>query len=449
MFFTATSTSRARFRSTRTRRRSRVLTLELLEGRVVPSTITVTSLADSGSGTLRTAITQADQDTTPDTINFDPSVVGTITLESALPDLAGNITLDGPGASLLTVARSGATGTPDFRIFTIASGAVATIEGLTASGGQVISPDVGGGIENSGTLTVMNAEISGNSAGFLHNADFSTGGIGGGISNSGTLTLTDSTLNSNLATSIGGAIDNESTGTMTLAGCTFNGNEASVYATLGLNTFGGAIYNEGAVTLADTTFAGNSAASGGGGIYNKGTMTGTGATFTYNSGNSGGAIENVGALELTTSALDTNSGNVGAGIYVGAASTLTLTGCTLNGNGNYYDGLTTYSSFGGGIDNDGVVTIIDSSLSDNFATTNNSFSAGGDGGGIYNTGTLTVDNSTLSGNSASSEGTGGYTTGILGGGGGVYNTGTATLTDSTVEGSTAVLGGGIYNEGPR
>ncbi len=97
MFFTAAPSSRTRVRSTSARRRSRVLTLELLEGRVVPSTITVTSLADSGPGTLRAAITQADQDTTPDTITFDPSVTGTISLPAPCPTCPHQWTSRGQG----------------------------------------------------------------------------------------------------------------------------------------------------------------------------------------------------------------------------------------------------------------------------------------------------------------------------------------------------------------
>ncbi len=112
--------------------------VEALEGRVVLTTITVMSLADSGPDTLRAAITQADLDTSPDTIAFAPSVTGTITLLSALPDLSADITIDGPGASLLTVARSAASGTPDFRILDVPVGANATISGLTVSGGSCV-----------------------------------------------------------------------------------------------------------------------------------------------------------------------------------------------------------------------------------------------------------------------------------------------------------------------
>src|SRR5262249_58549116 len=108
-------------------------------------------------------------------------------LASALPDLSTALTIAGPGPKALTVARSGAAGTPDFRIFTVPAGVVVRISGLTMSGGSVA--DIGGGIYNMGTLTVTDSTLSGNSA----------AGEGGGIYNMGTLAVTDSTLSGNSA----------------------------------------------------------------------------------------------------------------------------------------------------------------------------------------------------------------------------------------------------------
>jgi len=81
---------------------------------------------------------------------------------------------------------------------------------------------------------------------------------------------------------------------------------------------------------------------------------------------------------------------------------------------------------GGGIVNDGAVTLEDSTVSGNTATLG--------GGGIFNdSGTVTLKDSTVSANTAD-------------GGGGIYNTGAVTLKDSTVSGNTANdEGGGINN----
>ena len=100
----------------------------------MPATITVTSLADAGAGTFRAAITQADADTTPDTIAFAPAVTGTIRLVSTLPDLTAAITIAGPGASVLTVARSGASGTPAFRVFSLSATAESRSRGSPSAG---------------------------------------------------------------------------------------------------------------------------------------------------------------------------------------------------------------------------------------------------------------------------------------------------------------------------
>ena len=83
------------------------------------ATLTVTSSGDSGAGTLRQAILDASS-LGSDTINFD--LTGTITLTSGQLFIHKNLTISGPGANVLTVRRSPAGGTPDFRIFSIGSG---------------------------------------------------------------------------------------------------------------------------------------------------------------------------------------------------------------------------------------------------------------------------------------------------------------------------------------
>jgi hypothetical protein len=94
------------------------------------------------------------------------------------------------------------------------------------------------------------------------------------------------------------------------------------------------------------------------------------------------------------------------------------------------------------IDNEGTLTLSNSTVSGNTAT-----GGYGQGGGIYNssTGTLTLNNSTVSGNTVTN-----------GQGGGIFNDGTLTLSNSTVSGNTVTggagggyggYGGGIDNNG--
>ncbi len=86
----------------------------------------------------------------------------------------------------------------------IATNTEVTLQNMTIIGGNSSN---GGGISNSGTLTVSNSTFSGNSA----------ASIGGGISNDGTLTVSNSTLSGNSAT-VGGGILN--VGTLTVSNST-------------------------------------------------------------------------------------------------------------------------------------------------------------------------------------------------------------------------------------
>jgi hypothetical protein len=115
-----------------------------------------------------------------------------------------------------------------------------------------------------------------------------------------------------------------------------------------------------------------------------------------------------------------NNGRVFS-VAVGKSATISNLNVT-GGNGN--------GGNGGAIATAGTLNLIGMAIYGNTAT-------GQNGGGIYNntTGTLRIINSTLSGNSA-----------LLGGG--VYNDGTLVLTNATISGNTAAnFGGGLYNNG--
>src|SRR5262245_17782259 len=87
------------------------LFLHGLEQGTTPNTYTVLNADNSGAGTLRQAITDANTNAGTDSINFDSSFFSTprtISLLSALPSIIGDTTVTGPGSGLLTVEKNAA-----------------------------------------------------------------------------------------------------------------------------------------------------------------------------------------------------------------------------------------------------------------------------------------------------------------------------------------------------
>src|SRR5262249_9162180 len=123
--------------------------LYLTEVACAPS-LTVNTIADHADGScdsadcsLRDAINVANI-RPGNIISFAPALTGTIQLASALPDLANNIVLQGPGANLLTIRRN--TGGA-YRLFGVTSGVAASFSGLTLANGDA-GGSIGGGIFN-------------------------------------------------------------------------------------------------------------------------------------------------------------------------------------------------------------------------------------------------------------------------------------------------------------
>jgi hypothetical protein len=136
--------------------------------------------------------------------------------------------------------------------------------------------------------------------------------FGGGIYNDGTVTVTNSTFSGNTSANpeYGGAGGGiySGGGPLTVTNSTFSGNSAA-------NGVGGGIYGWGALTVTNSTFAGNSAYEGGG-IYNYGGLTVTNSTFSGNSAAGGGGICNDGVLTVTNTivANSTSGGNCYGGV---------------------------------------------------------------------------------------------------------------------------------------
>jgi CSLREA domain-containing protein len=279
--------------------------------------------------TLREAINAANTFADSNVINFAPGVHGTI-VNSLVDGLLVNhpATINGPGARTLAIDGKSAA-----RVFNV-EGDPVTISGLaitqgrapglneTGDGTPATEAD-GGGVNNSGNLTLNDCTFSDNTsqggAGIIGGG---AAGKGGGIFNTATLALNRCTLNGNAATggaggfqgangadALGGAIYNE--GTLTLTNCTLSGNTAAGghggsdsggSPGTGGNGSGGGEYNTGALTSINCTLSGNSAlgATGGAGGGNFGAR---------GSGMGGGLFQNSGSAIIRNTILSGNTVN--------------------------------------------------------------------------------------------------------------------------------------------
>lgn len=260
------SSRRSRSRTASLVERAVAVSLEMLEGRVLFSTFTVTDTSDSiaDTGSLRYQLSQAQNG---DTITFDSAVFNagslhTITVSSHL-EVSTSVTITGTGAQNVTIDGGNSSG-----VFLIDAGVSVQLSGVKISGGNA---NIGGGIDNLGSLTLSESTITGNTA--------TTNG--GGIYSSGTLNVSASTFSGNSAVSGAGVFTSVSTAIDSISNSTLTGNTASGN--------GGAIYNSASVlSVIDSTVTGNSAVSGGG-MYQKANTSLFYGTILSN--NSGGDIQ--------------------------------------------------------------------------------------------------------------------------------------------------------------
>ncbi len=262
----------------------------------------------------------------------------------------------------------------------------------------------------------------------LKNLTLSGGfGVGGAVINDGTVSIQNSKISGN--TGDGGAGGIYNAGTMTIQNSTVSGNKIS-----GDYGAGAGILNIGTMTIQNSTISGNKLSGeygAGGGILNDGDLTIENSTISGNSvaavlGAGGGIAHYSGTLVIRNSTITGNktSGVLGVGAGVANEGTLTIENSTISKN----NAGSTYG-YGGGIANVGDLTITNSTISTNTARSY--------GGGVSNDGTAIVENATITGNKVSDT--------KYGTGGGIDNIGDLTLSRSLVSGNKAHAGAEVYN----
>ena len=228
----------------------------------------------------------------------------------------------------------------------------------------------GGGIRSG---VIVSAGITANMQRFIVKNSWNNAIQKSGIANSGTLTLLQCEISNNSPSYRGGGIYNA--GTLTLNDCVVKKNSG---------TNGGGIYNSGVLTISDSVIQGNlSGAAYGGGIYNTGTANISNSLVIGNEGFYGAGIYNTGTLNLSQVSVSENTSANGGGIWLTGSANIensTIFGNTASGPG------------GGFYASNATVTLNNVTVSENSASS---------GGGIHKSGSggsIAIKNTILGGN---------------------------------------------------
>ncbi len=229
-------------------------------GSSLAATYTVTNLSDSGAGSLRQALIDSNANPGADVIDFDPSVRGTIALTSGELIIGDDLTLNGPGANVVTVSGNNAS-----RVFNVnvntTPGVVVNINNITIADGYSNTAGSGAGLYSArprNTLILDHLIVRDNRLTLPQTAT-----NGAGVSVTGNLTVTNSVFagnsaHSGAALSSGGFFGSYFT---TVSNVVFSGNTAS--------SKGGAVLQNGrAASYTNCTFYANSASESAGAMYN-------------------------------------------------------------------------------------------------------------------------------------------------------------------------------------
>ncbi len=412
-----------------------------------------------------------------DTINISPGTyAGGITIDVSVNVIgagSNRTTIEG-GGPVLTIGVEQASAEPTVSIkgVTITGGFNDSYPDTVVSQGGGVSIPQAAGLSTGATVTIADSVITRNTVApqkALPPGGFCPGPLscafasGGGIDNHGTLTVTNTQISDNLSGGAGsvtlgangGGIENQGPATLNLTNSSVTGNRAVVAAPNGAFTNGGGIQNNGVATIERSIVSGNS--------IDAGNVAGEGEVDAF-----GGGIDDEGSLILRDSAVEDNqvraglsSGGfvlaLGGGLFVGGTSTIHHS--RLAGNNIDAVAPTGAALAGGGGVNlvpGAEATASDSLVARNSITAAAASGATVDGGAVANLGFMTLERTLVTDNRGTATGPGGVAQG-----GGIWNVnpfgGPApqlTLIDSGVTANRLsasegnAQGGGLFTESP-
>jgi autotransporter-associated beta strand protein len=305
------------------------------------ATFTVTTNADAGAGSLRQAVTDANASAAADTITFAAGIGQTITLSSALPDIAGDLTLDGPDADL--TIRGSSNTTPLLRVasgetvlqdLTLDQGSVSIASGARLSFDLAEDRALARDISDAGAL-----EKRGSAKLTLTGANTYTGGTNVAA---GTLQGNAASVPGDVAIAAGATLIFDQAAAATKAGV-LSGAGSFVKTGAGTLVLSGANTFTGQVTVSQGILEGTAASLPGSSF-----SVASGATLRFEqtgSGTESGAISGAGALEkngagtliLTGANSHTGGTRLNAGVLRGSAAALSGNITTEIGTGLVFD----------------------------------------------------------------------------------------------------------------
>ena len=402
-----------------------------------PKTVLIASRSDSGSGSLRDALSSAVDGDIIDVRNLH----GTIMLSAPLQTSA-SVSIKGPGRSECDTSTAAATAASSNRAFPL------KLSNITIANGSVSTASVaqGGCLYVAGDLYLYGTTITNCSVG-----DAYTQYAGGGaVAVYGDVTLKYSTISNSSATAYSAAdgggliVFGQSNNALAVISSTVSGNSATlVPGLMNHSAAGGGVlvaYNgssSATAPIANSTISGNTVTTSTYYYYNPT----AGSAYIYISPARGAGIAAYGlGIFAYGATVSSNAGSASATMYGGGVFTTSIFVSAASTIANNTITSVYYKTFGGGVMSYGPSLLLSSIVSGNSASVPGGYFAVA-GGGIFSSYGINAKYSTFSGNSASC---GNYYAPAAGGAmisvgpEGVY------LQNSTVSGNSALNTAGYY-----